>query len=97
MSTLPEKLDKQFTYQRTVYATSGDRMDLFVDVDHLTDLMAAQTRREPQRIRPQIKTELERRADSGELVRWLDIHGRSLRPDRADHYYLTAQPGPTAA
>lgn len=97
MSTLPEKLTKQFTYQRTVYATSGDLMDLFVSVNHLTDLLVAQTRGDAKVMRRQVKTELERLADQGEIRRWLDVHGRSYRQDRADHYYLTAKPGPTAA
>jgi len=30
VSTLAEKLDKQFAYQRTLHATSGDPMDLFL-------------------------------------------------------------------
>lgn len=97
MSTLPEKLDKQFTYQRTCYATSGDRMDLFVSVNHMTDVITAQTRGDVKAVRRQVKAELERRADTGELHRWLDVHGSSLRQDRADHYFLTAEPGPTAA
>lgn len=97
MSTLPEKLDKQFTYQRTVYATSGDRADLFVTVDHLTNLIAAQSRSDAKRTRQQVKAELERRADAGELRRWLAVNGPSYRQDRADHYYLTAKPGRAAA
>lgn len=96
MSTLPEKLDKQFTYQRTVYKTSGDLTDLLVSVDHLTNLVVAQTRGEPDRVRRQVKAELEQRTNAGLLERWLDIYPRSLRADRADHYCLTAEPGPTA-
>lgn len=88
MSTLPEKIDKQFTYQRTQHATSGDPADLVVTVDHLTDLFAAQTRQDPKQVRRHVKADLEHRADLGELRRWLDVHGPSLRTDRADQYYL---------
>lgn len=89
MSALSEKIDKQFTYQQTLFATSADSMDLFVSVDHLTAYLAEQMRAEPRRLRPQIKAELERRADEGQVRRWLEVHGSSLREDRQDHYFLT--------
>lgn len=92
MSTLPEKVDKQFTWQRTRHATSDNPMDLFVSVDDLADLIARQTRAEFSRVRRQVKAELEHRADTGEIRRWADVHGRSLRADRADHYFLTTDP-----
>ncbi|WP_045740772.1 hypothetical protein [Actinoplanes rectilineatus] len=88
MSSLAYRLDKQFVYQRTIHATSGDPQDLAVTVDHLTDLIAAQTRQDPDRVRRHVKVELERRADTGELLRWADVFGASLRADRADHYFL---------
>ncbi|WP_203823049.1 hypothetical protein [Paractinoplanes ferrugineus] len=91
MSTLADKLDKQFDYQRTLYATSGDAADLFVEVDYLTAYFAQQTRQEPARLRRQVKVELERRADAGEVRRWLDVHGSSLRADRVDHYFIAEQ------
>jgi hypothetical protein len=91
VSTLAEKIDKQFVYQRTVYATSGNQMDLFVSVNRLTALIAVQTRGDVRVIRPRVKAELERRANAGEIRRWLDVHGPSARADRADHYYLTEE------
>ncbi len=90
MSTRSEKLDKQFTYQQTVYATTNDPAELFVSVDRLTVLLASQTRAEPDRVRRWVKDELERRADAGELRRWLEVHGPSHRADRVDHYLLPA-------
>ena len=92
MSTLAEKMDKQFEYQRTLHATSADPMDLFVSVDHLATFLAGQMRAEPARTRSQVKAELERRADAGQVRRWVDVHGRSSRPDRVDHYFLNARP-----
>jgi len=49
-------------------------------------------RAEAARLRPQVKAELERRADAGEVRRWSDVHGPSLRADRADHYFLNTEP-----
>lgn len=88
MSTVEEKMGKQFEYQLTRFDTSNDLMDLFVSVDHLTELVAAQMRAEPARVRRQVKAELERVADAGGLRRWLDMYGPSLRADRVDHYFL---------
>lgn len=90
MSTVPEKMSKQFDYQRTLYATSEDPMDLFVSVDHLAEYLVAQTRGDRRLVRQQVKTELERLADEGVARRWLDVHGPSLRADRVDHYFLVA-------
>lgn len=92
MSTLTEKIDKQFEYQRTCYATSGDRGDLFVTVEHLAGLIAQQTRQDLRRVRRQVKAELERRVDDGGARRWLDVNGPSLRHDRVDHYYVVVDP-----
>lgn len=85
---LGEKCQKQFAYQRTRHATTHDPMDLFVSVDHLAAYLAVQTRAELRTVRPKVKAELERRADLGEVRRWADVHGPSLRADRADHYFL---------
>ncbi|MEU4558403.1 hypothetical protein AB0F72_08435 [Actinoplanes sp. NPDC023936] len=92
MSTVPQKMDKQFDYQRVRHVTSGDPMDLFVSVDDLAAYLAAQMRADLKTVRRQVKAELERRADAGMVQRWLDVHGQSLRPDRADHYFLPVGP-----
>ncbi len=88
MSTVAEKLGKQFEYQRTRHATSGDPMDLFVSVDHLAGYLAEQMRADLRTVRRQVKAELERMAEAGEIRRWTEVHGRSLRADREDHYFL---------
>lgn len=88
MSTIPQKMDKQFDYQRTRYVASGDPMDLFVSVDHLAEYLVTRTRTDRGRVRQQVKAEMERRADAGEARRWAQVHGPSLRKDRADHYFL---------
>ncbi len=89
MSTLTEKLDKQFAWQRTRHESSGDPMDLFVSVDDLALYLAAQTGQELPRVRVAVKAEMERRAGAGLVRRWVEVHGRSLRVDRDDHYFLT--------
>lgn len=89
MSTIPEKMAKQFEYQQTLFATSADPMDLFVSVDRLATYLASQMRADPRRVRAQVKAELERMADAGEARRWKEVYGRpSLRPHRVDHYFL---------
>jgi hypothetical protein len=88
MSTLPEKIDKQFAWQRTRYATSGDLMDPFVTVAHLAEYFATQMRDDPVWVGRRVKDELERRANAGEIRRWVDVHGPSLRRDRDDHYFI---------
>lgn len=90
MSTVTEKMVKQFEYQRTRYATSADPADLFVSVDRLADYIAQQMRADRRPIRRQVKTEMESLAEAGQVRRWLQVHGPSARPDRADHYFLTA-------
>ena len=91
MSTVPQKMDKQFDYQRTCYATSADPMDLFVSVDHLAAYLAAQMRGDQNRMRREVKAELERRAEAGQVRRWVEVYGQSLRQDRVDHYFLPAE------
>nr|WP_221374524.1 hypothetical protein [Actinoplanes polyasparticus] len=90
MSTLAQKMDKHFDWQRTRHSTSADPMDLFVSVDDLVGYLAAQTRADERTVRRAVKTELERRADNGLVYRWAEVHGASLRADRADHYFLPA-------
>lgn len=90
MSTIPEKMAKQFDYQRTLHATSGNHGDLFVEVDYLTAYLAQQTRVETDHLRNRVKAELERLVAAGEVRRWTDVCGPSLREGRVDHYFLVA-------
>ena len=83
---------KQFAYQRTRHESSADLMDLFVSVDRLAAYLTEQTRGDARRIRRQVKAELERLADAGQVRRWGQVHGRSSRADRADHYFLPDTP-----
>lgn len=92
MSTLAEKVDKQFAYQRTLHTTTGLVSELFVEVDYLAAYLAQQTRQGLPRLRRLVKAELERRVETGEVRRWTDVCGQSSRADRIDHYFLTEQP-----
>jgi hypothetical protein len=94
VSTVPEKMSKQFEYQRTRFATSGDPMDLFVSVDQLAEYLAEQMRAELRGVRFKVKHELERMADAGEVRRWEAVYGTSHRSDRIDHYFLWADEQP---
>lgn len=91
VSTVPEKMEKQFAYQRTRFATSGKSMDLFVSVDRLAEYLAEQTRGDARHIRRQVKEEMERLADAGQIRRWREVHGHSARFDRVDHYFLSEE------
>jgi len=91
MSTVPEKMGKQFDYQRTRFATSAHLMDLFVSVDDLAEYLAAQMRADLPGVRRQVKAELERLADAGQIRRWAQVYGRSDRQDRDDHYFLRSE------
>jgi hypothetical protein len=88
MSTVTEKMTKQFEWQQTRFATSGDPGDLFVAVDQLAAYVALQMRAELRGVRRQVKTELERMAQAGQIRRWADVYGPSLRRERDDHYFL---------
>lgn len=90
MSGVLEKMDKQFHYQQTLFATTSNLDDLFVSVEHLSAYLAQQMRAEPRITRRQVKVELERLADAGKIRRWTEVYGQSLRPDRDDHYFLHA-------
>jgi len=90
MADVVEKMAKQFTYQRTRFATTGDPMDLFVSVDHLAAYVALQMRAELRGVRSKVKAELERMADAREIRRWEAVYGTSQRADRIDHYFLWA-------
>lgn len=65
MSTLQQKMNKQFEYQRTLFNTSTNPMDLFVSVDDLTTYLAEQTRADQNYVRRKVKSELEYRAEAG--------------------------------
>jgi hypothetical protein len=94
MADVPEKMAKQFEYQRTLFATSRDPMDLFVSVDRLAEYLAEQMRADLRGVRFKVKHELERMADAGEIRRWEQLHGVSHRSDRIDHYFLWADERP---
>lgn len=89
MATLKEKIDKQFTYQRTVYATTASEHDLAVSVDHMAEIVSRGMRYDARRQRGRVKLELERRVGTGELVRWLDRYPGSTNPLRKDQYFLS--------
>lgn len=87
MASIPEKMHKQFAWQRTKHATSGSLADLFVAVDDLAAYLAAQLRQDQRRVRPRVKAELERMVEAGSVRRWTQVYGRSLH-DRSDDYFL---------
>lgn len=93
MAGIREKLDKQFAWQLTRHATSGSQLDLLVVLDEVTDYLTAQMRADRDRVREGVRGELERRAEAGEIRRWLEVYGPSARPDRVNHYLLIADGG----
>lgn len=96
MSTVAAKVAKQIAYQVDQFAglpPAKAWAATIVTVEHVSELVAAQTRSPITASASDVKAELENLVASGLLVRWVDVHGPSARPDRADHYCIAALMG----